>query len=96
MGQFPTRLHSGIQYIMLAYHCDTNAILVGAFQSRHDRHRIAAHGRIMASLHAKGHKVKHQILDNKPSADYRTAITQTWNATYQLVPPNVHQANAAE
>ena len=40
MGRFPTRSRSGNQYIMLAYHCDTNAILVEAFQSRHDRHRM--------------------------------------------------------
>eukprot|EP00804_Cyclotella_cryptica_P023279 CCRYP_000441-RA/>CCRYP_000441-RA protein AED:0.42 eAED:0.42 QI:0/-1/0/1/-1/1/1/0/227 len=44
MGRFPIRSRSGNQYIMLAYHCDSNAILVEPFQSRHDRHRIAAHG----------------------------------------------------
>eukprot|EP00804_Cyclotella_cryptica_P000822 CCRYP_001069-RA/>CCRYP_001069-RA protein AED:0.19 eAED:0.19 QI:0/0/0/1/1/1/2/0/711 len=96
MGRFPTRSRSGNQYIMLAYHCDTNAILVEAFQSRHDRHRIAAHGCIMARLQANGHKIEHQILDNEASTAYRAAITQTWNATYQLVPPNVHRANTAE
>eukprot|EP00804_Cyclotella_cryptica_P009177 CCRYP_003216-RA/>CCRYP_003216-RA protein AED:0.27 eAED:0.13 QI:0/0/0/0.66/1/1/3/0/546 len=96
MGRFLTCSRSGNQYIMLAYHCDTNAILAETFQSCHDRHCIATHGRIMAWLQAKGHKVEHQIIHNKASADYRTAITQTWRATYQLVPPNVYQANAAE
>eukprot|EP00804_Cyclotella_cryptica_P014538 CCRYP_004830-RA/>CCRYP_004830-RA protein AED:0.09 eAED:0.09 QI:0/0/0/1/1/1/3/0/993 len=96
IGRFPTRSQSGNQYIMLAYHCDTNVILVEPFQSHHDHHRIAAHGCIMARLQAKGHKIEHQILGNEASADYHTAITQTWNATYQLIPPNVHHANAAE
>ena len=38
MGRFPIRSRSGNQYIMLAYHCDSNAILVEPFQSHHDRH----------------------------------------------------------
>ena len=96
MGRFPTRSRSGNQYIMLAYHCDSNAILIEPFQSRHDRHRIAAHGRIMTRLRDRGHLVEHQILDNEASKDYRHAITHDWKATYQLVPPDVHRANAAE
>eukprot|EP00804_Cyclotella_cryptica_P016130 CCRYP_004246-RA/>CCRYP_004246-RA protein AED:0.35 eAED:0.35 QI:0/0/0/0.75/1/1/4/0/1339 len=96
MGRFPIRSRSGNQYIMLAYHCDSNAILVEPFQSRHDRHRIAAHGRIMTRLRDRDHPIEHQILDNEASENYRQAITQDWKATYQLVPPNVHRANAAE
>eukprot|EP00804_Cyclotella_cryptica_P025029 CCRYP_015949-RA/>CCRYP_015949-RA protein AED:0.34 eAED:0.26 QI:0/0/0/0.75/1/1/4/0/538 len=96
MGRFPIRSRSGNQYIMLAYHCDSNAILVEPFQSRHDRHRIAAHGRIMTRLKEKGHTIDHQILDNEASNAYRQTITQDWKATYQLVPPHVHRANAAE
>eukprot|EP00804_Cyclotella_cryptica_P022720 CCRYP_012520-RA/>CCRYP_012520-RA protein AED:0.32 eAED:0.32 QI:0/-1/0/1/-1/1/1/0/364 len=96
MGRFPTRSCSGNQYNMLAYHCDSNAILVEPFQSCHDRNRIAAHGRIMTHLRNQGHLVEHQILDNEASKDYRHAITQEWKATYQLVPPNAHRANATE
>eukprot|EP00804_Cyclotella_cryptica_P010308 CCRYP_012223-RA/>CCRYP_012223-RA protein AED:0.11 eAED:0.15 QI:0/0/0/1/0/0.5/2/0/935 len=81
---------------MLAYHCDSNAILVEPFQSRHDRHRITAHGRIMTCLKEKGHIIQHQILDNEASKEYRRTITDDWKATYQLVPPNVHRANTAE
>ena len=40
--------------------------------------------------------MEHQILDNKASKDYRHTITHDWKATYQLVPPDVHHANAAE
>eukprot|EP00804_Cyclotella_cryptica_P009040 CCRYP_003144-RA/>CCRYP_003144-RA protein AED:0.34 eAED:0.37 QI:0/0/0/1/0.5/0.33/3/0/763 len=96
MGRFPTCSRSGNQYIMLAYHCNSNAILVEPFQSRHDRHRVAAHGRIMTRLRDRDHPIEHQILDNEASENYRQAITQDWKATYQLVTPNVHRANAAE
>eukprot|EP00804_Cyclotella_cryptica_P026938 CCRYP_014755-RA/>CCRYP_014755-RA protein AED:0.22 eAED:0.22 QI:0/0/0/1/1/1/3/0/664 len=44
----------------------------------------------------RDHPIEHQILDNEASENYRQAITQDWKATYQLVPPNVHRANAAE
>ena len=43
MGRFPVRSRSGNHYIMLAYHADTNAILVEPFQSRHNRHRSEAY-----------------------------------------------------
>eukprot|EP00804_Cyclotella_cryptica_P000722 CCRYP_001010-RA/>CCRYP_001010-RA protein AED:0.32 eAED:0.24 QI:0/0/0/1/0.5/0.66/3/0/551 len=81
---------------MLAYHCDSNVILVEPFQSCLDCQRIAAHGRIMAHLRDQGQLVEHQILDKEASKYYSHAIMQEWKATYQLVPPNVHRASAAE
>ena len=38
----------------------------------------------------------YSALDNEASAEYKQAITEKWNAKYQLVPPNTHQNNAAE
>jgi hypothetical protein len=96
MGRFPVRSRSGNQYIMLAYHCDSNAILVEPFQSRHDRHRIPAYSHIMTRLQARGHTVDHQVLDNEISTEYIRTITEDWKATYQLVPPDVHCRNLAE
>jgi hypothetical protein len=96
MGRFPVRSRSGNQYIMLAYHCDSNAILVEPFQSRSDRHRIPAYTRLMSRLQARGHTVDHQVLDNECSAEYIRTITEDWKATYQLVPPDVHRRNLAE
>eukprot|EP00804_Cyclotella_cryptica_P017724 CCRYP_001164-RA/>CCRYP_001164-RA protein AED:0.37 eAED:0.27 QI:0/0/0/1/0.33/0.25/4/0/1265 len=96
MGRFPVRSRSSNQYLMLAYHCDTNAILVKSFQSRHDRHRIPAYNRLMRRLTARAHTVDHQVLDNEASAEYRRVITDDWNCSYQLVPPNVHRCNIAE
>ena len=72
MGRFPVRSCSGNYFIMLAYHVDCNLILVEPFhfQSRHDRHRLAAADRIMTRLQKKSHSVELQILDNECSAAY--------------------------
>jgi hypothetical protein len=93
MGRFPERSCSGNQYIMLAYHCDSNAILEEPFQSCADRHRIPDYTCITSCLQACGHTVDHQVLDNEISAEYNRTITEDWKATYQLVPPDVHRRN---
>ena len=46
-GRFPTQARSGNQYIMIVYHCALNAILSVPFQSRKDKHRLAAFNTIM-------------------------------------------------
>eukprot|EP00804_Cyclotella_cryptica_P000193 CCRYP_016175-RA/>CCRYP_016175-RA protein AED:0.26 eAED:0.26 QI:0/0/0/0.6/0.75/0.8/5/0/1027 len=96
MGRFPVCSRSGNQYIMLAYHCNSNAILVEPFQSCNDRHCIPAYSRLMSRLQAHGHTVNHQVLDNEASAEFIRTITQDWKATYQLVPPDIHRRNLAK
>ena len=81
---------------MLAYHVDTNVILVDSFASRHNRHRLAAANRIMANLTKRGHGVDLQILDNECSAAYKLQIEEKWGAKIQLVPPDVHCRNISE
>ncbi len=87
---FPLRAASGNQYIMIAYHTDSNAILAAPFPSKHDRHCLAAYNTILTRLQDL------QILDNKASAENKHTITQKWSATYQLVQPEMHRCNAAE
>ena len=89
-ARFPFRSHSGNQYLMVAYHCDTNAILIYPFQTQEDRHHIPAYTRIMIRLKTRGHVVDHQVLNNEASKEYCRNVTAIWKATYQLVPPNVH------
>ena len=50
----------------------------------------------MKRLDGCGHKVDVQILDNEVSAEFKRVIVDKWGATYQLVPPNIHQRNIAE
>jgi len=95
-GRFPVRARSGNQYIMIAYHCDTNAILACPFASRKDSHRLKAYATIMTRLRSLRHSVDLQILDNEASTEYKRQITEEWGARFQLVPPNIHRSNAAE
>ena len=95
-GRFPIRSHSGNQYLMIAYHQPSNAILVEPFQSRRDVHRITAYNNIMTRINNNNHQVDLQILDNEASTKYKNTITTKWNVTYQLVPPHTHRRNTAE
>jgi hypothetical protein len=81
---------------MIAHHADGNLILQQAFKTRSDKHRIAAYNAIMTRLAARGLAVDLQILDNEASADYKHAITVTWQVKFQLVPPDMHRRNRAE
>ena len=87
---------SGNEYIMIAYHCDSNKIIQSPFVNRKDKHRIRAYSSIMKKLSDRGHHVEVQILDNEVSSDFKNTIVKDWGATYQLVPPNVHIRNVAE
>jgi hypothetical protein len=96
MGWFPIKAHYGNQYVMIAYHADGNLILQQGFKSRCDTHRVAAYKAIMTRLAAQGLSVNLQILNNEASAAYKHAITFTWQAKFQLVPPDMHCQNCAE
>ena len=95
-GRSPIRSRSGNEYIMIAYHCDSNTILQAPFFNRKDKHRIRAYNSIMQRLTKKGHQVDVQILDNEVRTEFRKTIVDDWNATYQQVPPNIHRRNIAE
>ena len=46
-GIFLIRSRSGNEYIMIAYHCDSNTIIQAPFFNRKDKHRIRAYNSIM-------------------------------------------------
>ena len=50
----------------------------------------------MQRLPKKCHRVDVQILDNEVSTEFSKTIVDDWNATYHLVPTNVHIINIAE
>ena len=50
----------------------------------------------MRRLADRCHQFDIQILVNEVSTDFKRTIVDYWFATYQLVPPNVHQRNIAE
>jgi hypothetical protein len=61
---------SGNQYIVVAFHSESNAILVRAFQSKHDTHRIAAYQQIHNQLAAQHATPDVHILDNEASVAF--------------------------
>jgi hypothetical protein len=95
-GCFPVRARSGNQYVMIAYYANGNLNHQQAFKTGSDKHRIAVYNTIMTRLAARGLAVDLQILDNETSAAYKHAITVTWQAKFQLVPPDMHRHNRAE
>ena len=86
-GRFSTRSRSGNQYIMIAYHCDSNVILACPFKNCKDQHRLLAYATIMGDLKRRGHSVNLQILDSKASAAFKEEVNETWGVKFQLVPP---------
>ena len=95
-GSFPIKSRIGKNYIIIAYHFDTNTILQASFATRSEQNRISAYNSIMKGLTNKVHKVDIQILDNEASAEYNIFISEKWQAQYQLVSPNLHRRIAAE
>ena len=81
---------------MIVYHCDANFILTEPFASRKDKHHLLAYDKIMQKLSNNNLTVDLQLLYIEASVEYKQAITEKWNANYQLVPPNKHRSNAAE
>ena len=95
-GKFPVRSRGGNNYIMIAYHSQSNMILSAPFKSRADRHRLQAYNSIMQRLKDKNLMVDLQILDNAASKEYKRTITEEWGVKFQLVPPHIHRRNTAE
>ena len=62
-GRFTIRPRSGNEYIMIAYHCDSNTILQAPFNNGKNKHRIRAYNSIMMRLSDQEHKIDVQILD---------------------------------
>ena len=81
---------------MVAYHCDSNVILISPFKTHKDKYRLEAYKSIMARLRKNGMFVDLQILYNEASAEYKPTINEDWGVDYQLVPPDIHRRNAAE
>jgi hypothetical protein len=91
-GQFTPRARSGNQYIMVALHSETNAILVQPFQTKADTHQIAAYNILFERLKSCHATPDVHVLDNEASRALLQTITNN-GCKYQLVPPHVHRRN---
>ena len=73
-GRFPVISRTGNQYIMVAYHCDANAILAVPFKFLKDKDCMVPYDAIMQRLKDRNMLVNLQILDNEASKEYNTII----------------------
>ena len=89
-GRFHVCLRSGKQYIIMVYHCDSNAIIATPFKYIADKHRILAYNSIMQCIKDHNMLADLKILDNEASAEYNRIIKSEWGVEYQLVPPHIH------
>ena len=94
-GRFLYNYIRGNEYILIAYHYDSNVIL-GLPLKNCQAGTIAKALMELQTTFTKGRVRPHTcILDNKTSHGLQTAMTK-YKTIYQFVPPHNHQANIAE
>ena len=59
---------------MIAYYCDSNAILVVPFKSHKYSHQLLTYNEIMTRLKQRNQFVYLQIVDNEASAEYKATM----------------------
>ena len=94
-GRFPHCSSRGNEYILVAYHYDSNAIIGLPLKNRQSDTITAAWQTLHNKLTSAGVQPNTRILDNEASQDLKHAMTKS-KTSYQLVPPHTHRANAAE
>ena len=71
IGIFPIKERSGNQYLMVAYHCDSDTILVAPFKTRKYKHILEAYKSIMTRPRKNGMSVNLKILDNEARSKFK-------------------------
>ena len=94
-GKFPVQSALGNKYILIVYHYDANAIIAEPLKDRTAGSIAKAHERVYDYLTARGLAPKVEILDNECSAEL-VRLMRKRKIAFQLVPPHLHRANAAE
>ena len=93
--EFPETSKRGNKYQMCLHEIDSNTTWVEPMPSCTKHSMISARANGISRMRAAGLNPKHQILDNKASAKYKSAITNS-GMTYQLVPPDDNRRNISE
>ena len=94
-GRFPVQSSRGNNYIMVIYSYDANAILAEPLKNRSAGEIVKTWKIINEKLAKAGVCPLVYILDNEISKEFKEALHKK-NIKYQLVPPHIHRANAAE
>ena len=94
-GRFPVTLARGMQYLLVAYDYNSNAILTEPLLNRTAKEILRAYTSIHTLLVEQGLRPRLQRLDNEASSILKKFMTQE-DIDFQLVPPGMHRRNAAE
>jgi hypothetical protein len=94
-GMFPAVLSRGNKYVMILHHIDSNSLWSKAMRNQSGGELILTHEQELAQMRRHGIILKHQILDNQASAEYKAAIEAS-SKTYEIVPPSNHCHNMAK
>jgi hypothetical protein len=94
-GKFVHPSSSGNNYMLVLYDYDSNSILAEPMKTKSASHILAAYETLYKQLVRAGHKPKLQRLDNECSKELKEFFHEN-SIAFQLVPPGVHRANAAE
>lgn len=94
-GQFLVPSSRGNSYLLIVFDASSNYIFAEAMPSRSAGQILKAYDKVHTLLENKGLKPHLHIIDNEASALLKSYLTKN-DVAYQLVPPNVHRANAAE
>ena len=94
-GRFPVQSSRGNNYVMVIYSYDANAILAEPLKNRSAGEIVRAWKTINKKLESAGVCPLIYILDNEISQEFKQALHKK-DITFQLVPPHIHRANAAE
>ena len=85
----------GNNYILVAYHYDANNILTTLLKNRTGPCILGGTTKIYDKLRKQGLTPKIHIMDNEVSEDLQKYFEDS-DIQFQLVPPHMHQRNAAE
>ena len=88
-GRFPYQSSRGNNYIFVAYHYNSNAILITPLKDRQANTIAQAWTTTIERLKTAGEKPNLWILDNEFSSDMKTAFGKE-KINFQLVPPKNH------
>jgi hypothetical protein len=94
-GRFPVISASGMQYLIVIYDYDSNAILAEPLMNRTAKEILRAYTSIHTLLVTRGLRPRLQRLDNEASTILKDFMHQA-DIDFQLVPPGMHRRNAAE
>ena len=94
-GKFPVQSTLGNKYVLVTYCVDANSIIAEPIKDRTAGEIARAHQTVYTYLADRGLKPKFEVLDNECSAELIQVMRKN-KIDFQLVPPHLHRANAAE